>query len=112
MAAAKQWWVYVLECGDRSLYTGITNDLEQRLERHQQGKGAAYTRSHLPVRLIYREKARGKGAALSREAAIKKLSRSEKLALVSARGPASRGRGSRARAGRPCRAASRSARGT
>jgi putative endonuclease len=74
--------VYVLRCRDGSLYTGMTNDLRRRLAAHRAGKGAAYTRSRLPVRLVYTERRRGRGAALSREAAIKRLSRSAKLTLV------------------------------
>lgn len=76
------WFVYVLRCGDGSLYTGMTNDLQRRLIAHRAGRGGAYTRSRLPVRLVYSERRRGRGAALSREAAIKRLSRSAKLALV------------------------------
>lgn len=76
------WCVYMLRCRDGSLYTGATNNLEQRLARHQRGKGAAYTRSRLPVRLVYREAAEDRSAALRREAALKNLSRPEKLTLV------------------------------
>lgn len=78
------WIVYVLRCRDGSLYTGITNDLERRLTAHRAGKGGAYTRSRLPVRVVYTERRRGRGAALSREASIKRLSRIAKLALVRA----------------------------
>jgi len=73
--------VYLLRCGDGSLYTGITNDLSQRLASHRSGKASAYTRSRRPVSLAYREVVRGRGAALRREAAIRRLSRAEKLAL-------------------------------
>ena len=76
------WIVYVLRCRDGSLYTGMTNDLRRRLAAHRAGKGGAYTRSRLPVRLVYAERRPGRGAALSREAAIKRLPRSAKLALV------------------------------
>ena len=72
----------MLRCVDGSLYTGATNDLEQRLKRHQRGKGAAYTRSRLPVKVVFQEPARGRGAALRREAKLKQLSRDEKLALL------------------------------
>ncbi|MFL5270896.1 MAG: GIY-YIG nuclease family protein [Anaeromyxobacteraceae bacterium] len=75
----------MLRCGDGSLYTGATNDLERRLARHAGGSGARYTRSRLPVRLVYDEPARDRGAALRREAALKRLTRAEKLALVAAR---------------------------
>lgn len=74
----------MLRCADGSLYTGCTNDLGRRLLRHQEGKGAAYTRSRRPVTLVFREGARGRSAALRREAALKRLSRAEKLRLVGA----------------------------
>jgi len=76
--------VYLLRCRDGSLYTGITNDLRHRLASHQSGKASAYTRSRLPVTLAYREVVRDRGGALKREAAIRRLSRAEKLALCSA----------------------------
>jgi putative endonuclease len=76
------WRVYVLRCADGTLYTGATNDLEARLARHAAGKGARYTRARLPVRLVWSERARDRSGALRREAALKRLSRSEKLALV------------------------------
>ena len=78
------WFVYMLRCGDGSLYTGYTDDVERRLAVHQSGKGAKYSRSRLPVELAYREELPDKSAALRREAAIKKLSRAQKLALVKA----------------------------
>jgi putative endonuclease len=78
----KRWCLYILECRDRSLYTGITNNLAARLKKHQAGAGARYTRSRLPVRLVYTEKCRDKSSALKREFAVKKLARREKLALV------------------------------
>jgi len=76
------WQVYILRCADDTLYTGVTNDLDARLATHNLGKGARYTRSRLPVRVLYSECAADRGAAQSREAAIKRLSRAEKLALV------------------------------
>ena len=76
------WTVYILRCGDGSLYTGCTNDLPRRLKAHQSGRGAKYTRSRPPVALVYREEAPDKSAALRREAAIKRLERREKLALM------------------------------
>ena len=76
------WYVYMLRCGDGSLYTGCTDNVERRLVAHQSGKGAKYTRSRLPVTLAYREEAADKPAALRREAAIKRLTRAEKLALL------------------------------
>jgi predicted GIY-YIG superfamily endonuclease len=78
------WLVYVLECRDRTLYTGVTNDLDRRLEAHAKGRGARYTRGRAPFVVRYVESMPSKGAALSREAAIKKLSRRRKLALAEA----------------------------
>ena len=76
--------MYLLRCRDGSLYTGYTDDVERRLAVHQSGKGAKYTRSRLPVELVYREKLSDKSTALRREAAIKKLPREKKLLLVDA----------------------------
>ena len=75
-------WVYILRCGDGSLYTGWTNDLEKRLKAHAAGRGAKYTRSRLPVELVYREALPDRGGAMRREAEIKRLTRGEKLALI------------------------------
>lgn len=75
-------YVYMLRCGDGSLYTGWTNDLEHRVAAHQAGKGAKYTKAHLPVELVYWEVFETKEEAMSREWAVKRLSRREKLALV------------------------------
>jgi putative endonuclease len=80
--APRGWRVYLLRCRDGTLYAGATCDLARRLERHAAGRGARYTRSRLPVELVYQERARGRGAALSREAALKRLTRGEKLALT------------------------------
>jgi putative endonuclease len=74
--------VYVLRCSDGSLYTGITNDLPRRLSVHQAGKGGAYTRSRRPVRVVYTEPRSTRGAALRREAELKRLPRSAKLSLI------------------------------
>ncbi len=78
------WFVYMLRCGDDSLYTGYTDDVERRLQVHQSGKGAKYTRSRLPVSLAYREELPSRSAAMRREAALKKYTRAEKLELVRA----------------------------
>ena len=75
-------WVYILRCGDGSLYTGWTNDLEKRLKAHAAGRGAKYTRSRLPVEPVYRETLPDRGGAMRREAEIKALTRGEKLALI------------------------------
>ena len=74
--------VYILRCGDGTLYTGCTNDLPRRLRAHQAGRGAKYTRSRLPVELVYQEAAPDRSAALRREATIKRLDRGAKLALI------------------------------
>ena len=72
----------MLRCSDRTLYTGITSDLEGRLAAHRDGTASKYTRVRLPVRLVYQEPHPDRSSASKREAAIKKLSRSEKLALI------------------------------
>ena len=76
------WWVYILRCGDGTLYTGIATDVERRFREHADGRGAKYTRGRGPLTLVYREAQSDKGAALRREAAIKRLPRAEKLALI------------------------------
>ncbi len=76
------WSVYILRCRDGSLYTGVTNDLTRRLRRHNAGTASAYTRSRRPVRLVYQERQPDRSAALRREAALRRLSRAAKLALV------------------------------
>ena len=76
--------VYILRCGDGTLYTGCTNDLDRRLRAHQAGRGAKYTRSRLPVELVYQEAVPDRSAALRREAAIKRMDRRAKLALIAA----------------------------
>lgn len=76
--------VYLLRCRDGSLYTGITNDLRRRLAAHRRGTASAYTRSRRPLSLAYQEVLPDRSAALKREAAIRRLSRVDKLALCSA----------------------------
>ena len=76
------WIVYILECTDGSLYTGITNDLERRMTAHATGKGAKYTKRRGPFTVRYTESLDSKGAALQREAAIKSLDRAAKVALI------------------------------
>jgi putative endonuclease len=75
------WVCYLLECADGTLYTGISNDLPRRLGQHARGVASKYTRARLPVRLRWTERQRDRSAALKREAQIKGLTRSEKLAL-------------------------------
>lgn len=81
------YYVYMLRCGDGTLYTGYTDHLERRLAVHNAGKGAKYTRSRLPVELVYWETFSNKSSALRREYAIKQLPRKEKLALIRTAGP-------------------------
>jgi putative endonuclease len=76
------WFVYMVECADGSLYTGIARDLEQRIATHNAGKGSRYTRSRLPVRLVWSETARDRSTASQREAQIKSMGRNAKLALI------------------------------
>ncbi|MBI5244163.1 MAG: GIY-YIG nuclease family protein [Elusimicrobia bacterium] len=78
----REWAVYILRCGDRSLYTGITKDIEARLLKHRAGKGAAYTRTHLPVELVYRELGKTRSEALVCEARIKTMPKARKEALL------------------------------
>lgn len=78
----KEWTVYILECRDGTLYTGITDDLERRLKAHASGKGAKYTRGRGPLILRYRECHPDKSSALRREAELKRLSRNEKLLVI------------------------------
>ncbi len=75
-------YAYIVECGDGSLYTGWTNHLEERMQSHNEGKGAKYTRSRLPVRLVYYEEFTTKQEAMKREYAIKQLTRKDKLFLI------------------------------
>ena len=75
-------FVYLLRCRDGSLYCGWTDDLERRLARHNTGKGARYTRSRKPVRLVWSEELADRSAALKREIAVKRLTRTQKLALA------------------------------
>ena len=77
------YYVYVLECSDGSLYTGLTTDPERRVREHNSGKASKYTRSKLPVKLVYCETVDDKSQALKREYAIKQLPRNEKLELIS-----------------------------
>lgn len=76
------WYVYVLRCGDGTLYTGTTDDVAHRLAAHRAGKGAKYTRGRGPLELLYTEQCPDRSAALRREYAIKQLSREEKLHLI------------------------------
>ncbi len=79
------YWLYILQCSDGTLYTGITTDVERRLAVHRSGKGAKYTRGRGPLTLVYREECGDKSAALRRELEVKALSREKKLALIEGR---------------------------
>jgi putative endonuclease len=76
------YYVYIVECKDGTLYTGWTTNIEERIKKHNQGKGAKYTRSRCPVNLKYYEVFPTKNEAIKREAAIKKVSRKEKERLI------------------------------
>lgn len=75
-------WVYILECADGSYYTGFTLDLDSRVDLHQAGRASKYTRSRLPVRLVYSETCDSRSNAMRRERQIKNLPREKKAALV------------------------------
>ena len=79
----KVWLLYILRCGDGSLYTGIAVDVQARLQMHRSGKGAKYTRGRGPLELVYSEKCGSHSDALRRELEIKGLTREEKKALIS-----------------------------
>lgn len=76
------WYVYMLRCGDGTLYTGVTDDVERRLAAHRAGKGAKYTRGRGPLELVYQEQVPDKSAALKREYQIKRLAKQEKEGLI------------------------------
>lgn len=76
------WTVYILRCGDETLYTGIARDLEKRLEQHRGGEGARYTRGRGPLELVYQEKFTDRASAQKREMEIKRMDRSRKLKLL------------------------------
>ncbi|HCU07427.1 MAG TPA: endonuclease [Clostridiales bacterium] len=76
------WQVYILQCGDGTLYTGVTDDMDKRLEAHRQGRGARYTRGRGPLTVVYQEACCDRSAAQMREAAIKKLPRAQKICLI------------------------------
>jgi putative endonuclease len=80
--AEAPWFVYIVRCADETLYTGIAKDIGQRIAKHNEGTGAAYTRARRPVVLVHQEPATDRGAALRREAAIKRLPVATKRALA------------------------------
>ncbi len=83
----KKWYLYILRCGDGTLYTGITDDVERRLAAHRAGKGAKYTRGRGPLELVYQEELEDKSHALRRELEVKAMKRSEKLSLIDSKTP-------------------------
>lgn len=76
------WHVYMVRCRDNTLYTGCTNDLDHRIQTHNAGKGAKYTRARLPVNLVYQEACADKSEALKREIAIKRMPKAKKEELI------------------------------
>lgn len=84
MKKDRAWSVYVLRCKNKSLYTGITNDIQRRLKMHHDGIASKYTRSRRPVKLVYQENSLTRSKALKREYAIKSMSKPEKECLVHA----------------------------
>lgn len=81
-AAENKWILYVVRCRDKTLYTGITNDLDRRIKLHQNGIASRYTRSRLPVKLLYQEPCSSRSDALKKEHAIKKLTRGGKITYI------------------------------
>ena len=81
-AAGAVWFLYILECGDTSFYTGVTTDVDRRLREHKEGKASRYTRTRRPVVLVYREECGSRSLALARECAVKSLSRRRKEELI------------------------------
>ena len=79
---SEPWFLYILECGDGTYYTGVTKDLERRVAQHNAGRASRYTRTHLPVKLVYSERCESRTAALVRECAVKALPREKKEKLV------------------------------
>ena len=77
-----EWCVYIIECRDGTLYTGVAKELEARIAQHNAGKGAKYTRGRGPVTLLYSESVGDRGTALRREIAVKRMTRAKKLALI------------------------------
>jgi putative endonuclease len=81
-APKPKWFLYILECGDGTLYTGVTTDITRRVREHQEGRGARYTRTHAPVSLVHEEPCGTRSQALSRECAVKALPRPKKRELI------------------------------
>lgn len=86
---AGTWYLYILECRDGTFYTGVTNDLQRRTIQHNRGTASRYTRSRLPVRLVYAEACRSKSSALKKEFRMKSLSRRDKEIYIKKKSKAS-----------------------
>lgn len=82
MSDARNWFVYIIECKDKKLYTGITIDVDKRVGEHNKGLGCRFTKYRWPVKLIYKERCSDKSSARKREIEIKKLRRAEKLEFI------------------------------
>lgn len=80
--AGEEWLLYILRCRDKTLYTGITNDIARRLSLHNKGVAARYTRGRLPVKLVHQEPCKSRSDALKKEHAMKKLTHAEKKAYI------------------------------
>ena len=80
--SGNKWFVYILGCADDSVYTGITNDVKRRCQQHNNGTASRYTRSRRPTKLVWQEEQPNRSLALKREAAIKAMTRRDKLALI------------------------------
>jgi len=92
------WYLYVLECSDGTFYTGVTKDMERRLQEHNDGRASKYTRSRRPVELLYSEKYPGRAEALVRECQVKTMTRRQKEKLVNPGPGATRSRARRRKA--------------
>ena len=77
------WFVYILECNDATYYTGITTDIGRRIQEHEEGRGAKYTKGRAPLKIVYREECEDRSSASKREMEIKSLSKEDKVALFS-----------------------------
>jgi predicted GIY-YIG superfamily endonuclease len=86
-----KWFVYIVRCADGSLYTGITKDVKRRCQQHNAGTASRYTRSRRPTKLVWQEAQPSQSAALKREAAIKAMTRKEKLTMIRVRKKAMKG---------------------
>ena len=86
-ASGERWFVYMVRCADDSLYTGIAKNVARRWQQHDTGTASRYTRSRLPVVLVYQERHASRSLALKREAAIKAMTRRQKLALIDSNRP-------------------------